>query len=98
MSAIIVLVLIMIFFTLRSKTWANLTLRTKIESKAGQESDIVTIGEHGTTMTRIAPMGTARFGDRTMEVKSTEGIIAPDTKIKVVMIDDGKIYVASDDE
>ena len=88
------LIILLIVVTLRSKTWSRLTLRTKIESRAGQDSEKVSVGDRGITLTRISPMGTARIGNQTLEVKSAEGIIDPETPVEVTMVDDGKIYIS----
>ena len=41
----------------------------------------------------LAPMGAARFGDNVVEVKALEGMLDPGTPVKVVLIEDNKIYV-----
>jgi membrane-bound ClpP family serine protease len=82
-------------FALRSNTWSRLALNTKIDSRAGQDETVVTVGEKGKTLTRLAPMGTAQIKDKTLEVKSQEGILDAGVEIEVVLIDDGKIYVKS---
>ena len=44
-------------------------------------------------MTRLAPMGSARFTDDVYEVKALEGMIDPGVDIEVVLIEDNKVYV-----
>ncbi len=91
----VALVVGMMVFALRSKTWSKLTLNTKIESRAGQDESVVSVGDKGKTLTRLAPMGTAKIEDKLLEVKSQEGIMDAGVEIEVVLIDDGKIYVKS---
>ena len=91
----VALVVGMMVFALRSKTWSKLTLNTKIESRAGQDESVVSVGDKGKTLTRLAPMGTAKIEDKILEVKSQEGILDAGVEIEVVLIDDGKIYVKS---
>lgn len=78
---------------LRAKTWKRMTLDTKIESKVGNQSVELRVSDKGKTVTRLAPMGSVRFGDEIVEVKALEGMIDPNTDVEICMIEDGKIYV-----
>jgi membrane-bound ClpP family serine protease len=94
-SVNVVMVIGLMIFALRSNTRSRLALNTKIDSRAGQDETVVTVGEKGKTLTRLAPMGTAKIKDKILEVKSQEGILDAGVEIEVVLIDDGKIYVKS---
>ena len=90
----VVLIIALTVWVLRAKTWKKLTLNTNIESKAvSSEASSVMVGDKGKTMTRLAPMGTARFGDTAVEVKALEGMIDPGVDVQVILIEDNKIYV-----
>lgn len=79
---------------LRAKTWRRMALQTEIQSKAvPTESSVLSVGDKGKTITRLAPMGTVRFGELVVEVKALEGMIDPDVDVQVVLIEDNKIYV-----
>ena len=78
---------------LRAKTWKRMTLNTIIESKVNQVKMELRVSDKGKTITRLAPMGSARFGNEVVEVKALEGMIDPNVDIEICMIDDGKIYV-----
>ena len=78
---------------LRAKTWKRMTLNTKIESKANQISIELRVRDKGKTVTRLAPMGSVRFGDEIVEVKALEGMIDPNVEVEICMIEDEKIYV-----
>lgn len=81
-------------WVLRAKTWKRFTLDTNIDSKAfSLEGAKIAIGDRGRTITRLAPMGTARFGEDTYEVKALEGMVGPGTDVEIVLIEDNKIYV-----
>ena len=86
------MVLGMLYYALRAKTWKKLALDTVIEKKK-QPWEELKVGDRGLTVTRLAPMGTAHFGEISCEVKSMDNIINPGTDIEVVMIEDKKIYV-----
>ena len=78
---------------LRAKTWKRMTLNTKIESKVNQISIELRVRDKGKTVTRLAPMGSVRFGDEIVEVKALEGMIDPNVEVEICMIEDEKIYV-----
>lgn len=92
-GCVLVVLIILICLALREKTWSRLALNTKVESSAGQDSNIVSVDDIGETTTRLAPMGTARINGTAVEVKSFEGFLNRGTKVKVVMIEDNIIYV-----
>ena len=90
-------VVVLVAFTiwiLRAKTWRRMALQTEIQSKAvPTESSVLSVGDKGKTITRLAPMGTVRFGELVVEVKALEGMIDPDVDVQVVLIEDNRIYV-----
>ena len=89
------LLIALVIYILRAKTWKKMSLDTKIESKAvSDESTMIVIGNIGKTTTRLAPMGSVRFGEHLVEVKAMEGIIDSGQEVEVVMIEDNKIYVS----
>lgn len=89
----LVLIIAAVIISLRAKTWNKLALKTKIVSKAGQDQTEVSVGDKGLTITRLAPMGTARINGKTYEVKAVKGMLDAEEEVEVSMIDDGKIYV-----
>ena len=89
-----VLLVVLMIYVLRAKTWKRMALETNIDSKAvADECTIVAVGDKGRTLTRLAPMGSVRFGDNVAEVKALEGMIDPGAEVEVVMIEDNRIYV-----
>lgn len=81
-------------WVLRARTWKRFTLNTNIDSKAtGSIRDSISIGDKGQTLTRLAPMGSARLAEEVYEVKALEGMIDPGVEVEVVLIEDNKIYV-----
>ena len=87
-----VLIVALTIWVLRAKTWKRLALETKVDSKA-VEGCVLTLGDRGKTVTRLAPMGMVRFENDTVEVKALEGMIDPGKEVEVVMIEDNKVYV-----
>lgn len=89
-----VLLVALIIWVLRAQTWKRLSLETNIDSKAVVPEVEVSVGDKGRSVTRLAPMGTVRFGDNSLEVTSMEGLIDPGMDVQVVAIEDAKIYVS----
>ena len=90
-----VLVVALVIYVLRAKTWKRMSLETNIDAKALEDdASYVRLGDTGSAVSRIAPMGIARFGDRSVEVKALEGMIDPGVEVEVVMIEDGRICVS----
>ncbi len=90
----VLLLVALAVWILRAKTWKRMSLETNIDSKAvSDNSSVLAVGDRGRTLTRIAPMGSARFGDFVVEVKAVEGMLDPNIDVEVVLIEDNKIYV-----
>ena len=89
------LLLVLVIYILRAKTWKKMALETNIDARAvSDESSIVSVGDIGKTITRLSPMGSVRFGDVAVEVKAIEGMVDPGCDVEIVMIEDNKIYVS----
>ena len=82
-------------YVLRAKTWKRMSLETNIDAKALEDdASYVCVGDTGRAVSRLAPMGMVRFGDRSVEVKALEGMVDTGVEVEVVMIEEGKIYVS----
>ena len=92
-SNAVVLILLLVY-VLRAKTWKKFELTTNIDSKAVSSDDVPEIGDRGKTTTRLAPIGMVRIGKHTVEVKALEGMIDPGVDVEVVLIEENKIYVS----
>jgi len=93
-AVVAVLIVALTIWVLRAKTWKRMSLETNIDSKAvPSEASIIAVGDRGKTLTRLAPMGSARFGDYVIEVKSLEGMLDPGIDVEVVLIEDNRITV-----
>ncbi len=90
-----VLAVVCAVLSLRSKTWKKLSLHTEIDSRTDSrpEDKGIAVGSQGTTITRLAPMGKALFGDITVECSARNGIVDPGQQVEVILIDDNKIFV-----
>jgi membrane-bound ClpP family serine protease len=90
----IVLTIVAMVLMLRSKTWKRLILNTKIESKMNEiDASKIVVGMQGVSVSRLAPIGKAQFGDEYVEATSSLGFIAPLTPIEITHIEGNKIIV-----
>ena len=92
--AAVLLLGVMIFFALRAKTWRRFELKTEMTSQMGTEAAGVHGGDRGVAYTRLAPLGTGRFGELSCEVKSYDNkMVAAGTPLEVVAIEENKPLV-----
>ncbi len=92
-AAIVVLSLIVIAVSLRSKTWRRLSLEQRITSSNREESMPVAVGARGRTVSRLAPVGRVEFAGRMYEAKSQAGYIDSGVEVEAVDFDDFSIIV-----
>jgi len=74
----------------------KITLKDSIKEKAlpAPEDKGVEVGMEGISLTRLNPAGNGRFGDITIEVRSSEGLIQAKTPIRIVHIEGLSIFVS----
>lgn len=93
-SVVLALLLILLFIILRTKTWKKFELDTDVTSQVNTASSQLHEGDRGVTLTRLAPIGTGRFGTVCCEVKSSDStMIASGTEVEVVQISDNQVLV-----
>ena len=68
----ICLLIALLVYALRAKTWKRFETKTVIDAKVNEESATLSVGDKGITTTRLAPMGSARFEKTACEVKSDD--------------------------
>lgn len=85
-----------IIFTMRSKTWKKMALNTSIDGAVqdrNKAQQILSPGLTGLALSRINPMGKARFGEEIYEVTAQDGWIDAQTPIEVVLVEENRIIV-----
>ena len=83
-----------IIYGLRSGAWDRFALKRSIDAKVNQEYPMdLQIGQVGETISALRPVGKAEFETRVFEVKSFGNYITQGKKIRIVRIDNKKIYV-----
>ncbi|MFA5419474.1 MAG: NfeD family protein [Bacteroidales bacterium] len=94
LTATLAMSMVGIVLALRSKTWKNATLTAEIDGKAGQNTRMsIQVGDHGITISRCTPGGTAEFNNQLVEVTTLSEFIDPQQKIEIVKISGNKIIV-----
>ena len=91
----ILLSVFVIAMSLRARTWDRLMLKTDIKGTVDKDltEEQVKLGDLGTTLTRLAPMGKILVNDLVREAKSTEGYIDEHSEIEIVSIEGTRISV-----
>lgn len=83
-----------IFWSFRSNAWLHFAL--KDESKGRFNDDFkqqLNIGDTGTTVSSLKPVGKALFHEHELEVKSNGGFITENQSVKITKIEGNKITV-----
>lgn len=89
----LLLSIVMLVLSLRSKTWKKAMLSTSSDSRIDQLKTNFQIGDEGISSSRLNPMGKARFKDDFIEVTTFGDFINPEVKIRIVEIKNNKVYV-----
>ncbi|MBP5548766.1 MAG: NfeD family protein [Bacteroidales bacterium] len=84
----------MLAFLMKSGTWKKFSLNTESDSRVNQvDTKNITVGVQGTTISRLAPAGKARFGNEIVEVHSNGEFIDENKPVEVVGIEGYLIIV-----
>ena len=79
---------------LRSNSFHRVSLKTNIESTVESPRNMdLNVGDEGVTISRLAPIGKARFHQITTEAKSTNEFIDENTPVVIVRVDGYNVIV-----
>ena len=93
-ALVAVTIVVAFVYALRSGTWKKAMLKTEITGVANTyDSDKISVGDKGTTLSRLAPMGKVIVNDVIVEAKSINDFIDPKTEIEVVKVEQNKVIV-----
>ena len=91
---VLLLLVAMTVVILRKRTWKRFELDTEVTSRVNEESSLVKPGDRGVAQTRLAPMGTGRFGGVSCEVKSSDNsMVSAGTPREVVAVEHNQVIV-----
>jgi membrane-bound ClpP family serine protease len=91
----VLLSVFVIAMSLRARTWSRLMLKTAIKGTVDRDltEEQVKIGDQGTSLTRLAPMGKILVNDLVREAKSIEGYVDEHSDVEIVAIEGTRISV-----
>ena len=99
LTAVLVIIIISLFFALRAKTWKKLALNTDIDSKVSElMDDGFKVGDEGVALTRLNPIGSVLINDRKIEGHSQGPLIVERTEIEVIKITHTYVIVKPKDK
>ncbi|MDA3779686.1 MAG: hypothetical protein PF487_05585 [Bacteroidales bacterium] len=91
-----ILLILTIYFSLRSRTWKSFMLDSKIDSKVSSDiEEKIETGKIIETVTRLNPFGKVIIDDKYFDAKSTGAYIGNKEKVEVVKITGTVIIVKS---
>jgi len=85
---------VVLIYAFKSGVWDKFALHTSIDSKVNQDKPIeLNVGDAGIALSALRPIGKGEFNDQVLEVRSLGELVEANSKIKVVKIDNRKIFV-----
>ena len=79
---------------MRSNSFHRVSLKTNIESTVESPRNMdLNVGDEGVTLSRLAPIGKARFHNITIEAKSTNEFIDENTPVVIIRVDGYNVIV-----
>lgn len=91
---LLVLSSVTVIVSLRAKTWQRFSLKQKIHSSSmPQPSEELRVGERGTTLSRLSPMGKIEVGGRIYEAKSLGPYVDPRCPVEIVGFENFSVIV-----
>jgi membrane-bound ClpP family serine protease len=79
---------------LRAKSFQRVALKTNVDSTLTSTRDMgLQPGDKGVTLSRLAPIGKARFGDTTVEAKTHGEFIDEQTPVAIVRVEGYNVVV-----
>ncbi len=93
-AIVIVVAIGLILWAVYGKSIDNVALKENITSTvADEDASKITVGDRGVSVTRLALIGEAKFGEKIVEVTSADGFIEEKRDVVVTRIAAGVIYV-----
>ena len=94
-AVILLLSLLVVVVSLRAKTWQRFSLRQEIRSSSMpvMPAEELRIGDRGTTLSRLSPMGKVEIDGRIYEAKSTGAYVDPQREVEVVGFENCSVIV-----
>ncbi|MCM1150432.1 MAG: NfeD family protein [Alistipes sp.] len=96
--AVVLLSLAVTVVSLRAKTWQRFSLRQEIRSSSmPRPEEELHVGDRGTTLSRLSPMGKVEIGGRIYEAKSLDAYVDPRREVEVAGFENFSVIVKTTD-
>jgi len=83
-----------IYFGFKTKVWNRFALKSTIESKVNEGlQDGLLIGQVGTSVSALRPVGKVDFGNRILEARSLGAFVDEGKTVKIIKIESDRIIV-----
>ncbi len=93
-AIIVMLTCVAVAISLRSKTWERLALKSELNSvSASSARDVLKVGDRGTAISRLSPMGKVEIGGNSYEAKSVDIYIDAKSEVEVVGFENFNVVV-----
>lgn len=90
----LLMTVLLVLWALRSKTWKRLSLNTEISNNVETfAEDAIKVGDKGSTITRLNPMGKVRVNDIEVEARCPDNFVDPQVEIEVTKVTKTYIFV-----
>lgn len=83
----IIIIALAIYFFLKSKTLDKMALKTNIDNKIDLIQNNLQVGQQGTTLSRLAPMGKILIDGKPFEARSQGEFISENTAVVIIAIE-----------
>jgi len=95
LSLSVLINIVTLYYGFTAKTWDKFAIKNRIDAKINEDKlSLLGIGDLGTTVSVLKPVGNAEFKNQTYEVSSTTGtFIEAGELIAIVKIEGKKIFV-----
>lgn len=81
-------------YGLKTKSWEKFSLKKSMDGKFNEEFKFdLTVGDTGTSISSLKPVGKALFKDNELEVRSSGTFVTENQEIVITKIVDNKIFV-----
>lgn len=91
--AYVVVMSIGILYFFKAKTWNKLALNTDIISKVESQTQHISIGDCGITLSRLAPIGQIKINGIIVEAKAEEELIDEEMEVIVTSVQSNNVTV-----
>lgn len=98
-GAVVIVVILILSLTatvlsLRAKTWQRFSLKQEIGSSSmASPAEVLHVGDRGTTLSRLSPMGKVEIGGRIYEAKSLDAYVDQRREVEVVGFENFSVIV-----